>query len=99
MYISNLDLFIAGAEWIWILIILGIILFGAKKIPELARSIGKASAEYEKAKIEAEKELKEYKGSRPEREKLEDIARSLGIDYNGKNDEELREAIERAIKK
>ncbi len=96
---QSIILFIAGAEWIWILIILGIILFGAKKIPELARSMGKATAEYEKARMEAERELREYKGSKPDREKLEDIARSLGIDYTNKSDEELREAIERAIKK
>jgi len=96
---QSIILFISGAEWIWILIILGIILFGAKKIPELARSMGKATAEYEKARMEAERELREYKGSKPDREKLEDIARSLGIDYTNKSDEELREAIERAIKK
>jgi sec-independent protein translocase protein TatA len=96
---QSIILFISGAEWIWILIILGIILFGAKKIPELARSMGKATAEYEKARMEAERELREHKGSKPDREKLEDIARSLGIDYTNKSDEELREAIERAIKK
>ena len=96
---EGIYLFIAGAEWIWILIILGIVLFGAKKIPELARSMGKATAEYEIARIEAERELKQYRGSRPTREKLEDIARSLGIDYIGKSDEELREEIERAIRK
>ncbi len=96
---ESIYLFVAGAEWIWILIILGIILFGAKKIPELARSMGRATAEYERARIEAEKELREYKGSSIDRGKLEDIAKSLGIDYANKSDEELREMIEKAIKK
>ena len=39
-----------GAPEIAVLIILAILLFGAKKIPELARSLGRASQEYKKAK-------------------------------------------------
>lgn len=96
---EGIYLFVAGMEWVWILVILGIILFGAKKIPELARSMGKATAEYERARIEAERELREYKGSRPDREKLEEIAKSLGIEYIDKSDDELREAIEKVINK
>lgn len=96
---EGIYLFVAGMEWIWILVILGIVLFGAKKIPELARSMGKATAEYERARIEAERELRDYKGSRPDREKLEEIAKSLGIEYMDKSDEELREAIEKVIHK
>ena len=45
-----------------ILIILAVvlILFGAKKIPELARSIGRASYEFKKAKEELVKETREF---------------------------------------
>ncbi|TLX95646.1 MAG: twin-arginine translocase TatA/TatE family subunit [Thaumarchaeota archaeon] len=42
-------------------IVIGVVIFGAKKIPELARTFGKARGEFEKGKIEAEKELKEFK--------------------------------------
>lgn len=52
---------IAGTEWIWIIVAIGVLIFGAKKIPELARTFGKAKGEYEKGKIEADKELKEFK--------------------------------------
>jgi sec-independent protein translocase protein TatA len=49
-----------GTEWIWIAIIIGVLIFGAKKIPELARTLGKAKGDYEKGKIESEKDLKEF---------------------------------------
>ena len=53
--------FIAGQEWIFIIIIAVVLIFGAKKIPELAKTFGKAKGEYEKGKIEGEKELKDFK--------------------------------------
>lgn len=56
--ISN---FIQGQEWIFIIVIAVVFIFGAKKIPELAKTLGKAKGEYEKGKIEGEKELKDLK--------------------------------------
>ncbi len=53
--------FVAGAEWIWIVVIIAVLLFGAKKIPELAKTFGKAKGEYEKGRIEGDKELEEFK--------------------------------------
>ncbi|EGP93616.1 twin-arginine translocase TatA/TatE family subunit [Nitrosarchaeum koreense] len=45
-----------------IIVILGVVLiFGAKKIPELAKTFGKAKGEFEKGKLEGEKELNDYK--------------------------------------
>jgi sec-independent protein translocase protein TatA len=37
------------------------LIFGAKKIPDLAKTFGKAKGEFEKGKIEGEKELKDFK--------------------------------------
>lgn len=51
----------SGGEWIIIAIVVGVFIFGAKKIPELARTLGKSRMEYEKGKFEAEKELKDLK--------------------------------------
>jgi len=48
-------------EILIILVVIGVLIFGAKKIPELARTFGKAKGEFEKGKIEADKELKEFK--------------------------------------
>ena len=53
--------FIAGQEWIFIIVIAVVLIFGAKKIPELARTMGKAKGEFEKGKIEGDKELKDFK--------------------------------------
>ncbi len=90
----------AGYEVVIIIVIIVVIFFGVKKIPELARSFGKATAEYEKARIQAKKELEQIKSKdKIGREKLEELAESLGIDYTNKNDEELRKAIEGAINK
>jgi sec-independent protein translocase protein TatA len=50
-----------GTEWIWIAIIIGVFIFGAKKIPELAKTLGKAKGEYKKGEIEGDKELKDFK--------------------------------------
>jgi sec-independent protein translocase protein TatA len=73
-----------------------------KKIPELARSFGKASTEYEKARIEARREIQQLRKQNNtttniDREKLESIADTLGIDYSSKNDEDLRASIETEI--
>jgi len=42
-------------------VVIGVLIFGAKKIPELARTFGKAKGEFEKGRIESEKELKDFK--------------------------------------
>ncbi|MEM4252905.1 MAG: twin-arginine translocase TatA/TatE family subunit [Candidatus Nitrosotenuis sp.] len=59
--LSSIMGLIAGQEWIFIIIAAAILIFGAKKIPELAKTMGKARVEYEKGKFESEKELKDLK--------------------------------------
>ncbi|MGD8708510.1 MAG: twin-arginine translocase TatA/TatE family subunit [Nitrosopumilaceae archaeon] len=61
MFLANIANFIAGQEWIFVIIIVVVLIFGAKKIPELAKTFGKAKGEFEKGKIEGEKELKDFK--------------------------------------
>jgi sec-independent protein translocase protein TatA len=93
---------IGGMEWIIVIVLIVVVFFGVKKIPELARSFGKATAEYEKARIEAKKELQHLKNQGSDkvgREKLESIADTLGIDYTNKNDDELRTAIDVELNK
>ena len=61
MFGVGLANFIAGQEWIIIVVLAVVLIFGAKKIPELAKTFGKAKGEFEKGKIEGEKELKDFK--------------------------------------
>ncbi len=61
MIMEGLANFIAGQEWIFIIIIALVFIFGAKKIPELAKTFGKAKGEFEKGKIQGEKELNDFK--------------------------------------
>ena len=98
--LSNLIMGITNASEIIVIVIIAIVvIFSAKKIPEMARSFGKASTEYQKSKLEAEKEIEKIRTGNNKshnnlnREKLETIADTLGIDCSGRNDEELRNAI------
>jgi TatA/E family protein of Tat protein translocase len=45
-----------GMEWLWIALIV-LLLFGADKLPKLARGLGKSLGEFRKAKEEFEKEI------------------------------------------
>jgi len=98
--LENYVMSVGGSEWLMIGLLVVILLFGSKKLPEFSRTIGKAVGEFEKMrnstltqKIEQDSN---YLGPRVagavdnERHKLEVIAESLGIDYVNKNDEELR---------
>ena len=74
------------------------LLFGAKKLPEFARSLGRARSEFEKAKMEL---TQETGGSNEieKRRKLEDIASKLEIENTGSlSDEELHRKILESIK-
>ena len=48
-------------EILIILVLAAVFIFGAKKIPELAKTLGKAKDEFEKGKIEGERELNDFK--------------------------------------
>ena len=61
-----IDEFVGGYEWVWIIVIVGVLLFGAKKIPDLGRTVGKSRGEFEKGKMEGDKELNDLKEKKDE---------------------------------
>ena len=92
-----------GIEWVIIIAVIILLFFGVKKIPELARNIGKASAEYKKARIGADREIQSIKDDvcmNPGRGKLEDVANTLGIDCSSMTDEERgKQSIQKLIRR
>ena len=73
-----------------------VLLFGAAKLPSLARSIGRSAGEYKKGRLEIEEELAQQVGEvEGDREKIENAAKALGIDPVGKSVDELKEEIRR----
>lgn len=89
------------------IIILALIIWGPNKIPELARALGRAKREYEKASRGLEEEINKMAQlsstedsqslSRTSDDKLIEIAKSLGITTEGKTRDEIaKEIIEKA---
>lgn len=56
MITPMLALFTHGLQWFWVFLIV-ILLFGANKLPALARGLGKSLAEFKKAKEDVEREF------------------------------------------
>jgi sec-independent protein translocase protein TatA len=62
MTLQSILLAMPGINEILVIVVLAaVVIFGAKKIPELAKTFGKAKSEFEKGKIEGEKELNDFK--------------------------------------
>ena len=92
---------IGGSEWMIIIFVALVLILGTGKLPGAAKKMGRAVNEYNKAKNEIQEQMKEVTDKVPkisgpvetEREKLEMIAKSAGVEIEGKTDEELRENI------
>ena len=53
------------SEWLVIAIVALVVIFGAKKIPEMARSLGRAQSEFKKGLREGQQELGETPPAQP----------------------------------
>lgn len=60
-----------GPFQILIVLVVVVLLFGSKKIPDLARSLGKAKGEFKKGIEEGEAEEEEAKSSKKKAKQLE----------------------------
>ena len=92
---------LVGYEWLIVLgILLVVFLWGPQKLPELARSIGLAKKEFEKAAKEASTGASTVTTAsaatasvQPASDPLIVAARSLGITTEGKTKEEIAKEI------
>jgi len=91
---------IAGSEWMIIVFVAIVLILGTGKLPSAAKKLGKAVNEYNKAKNEIQEQMKIGEEQSPkitgpvgtEREKLETMAKSMGVNVK-KSDDELRKMI------
>jgi len=52
---------LGGMEPVILVVVIAVLIFGAAKIPQLAKTFGKAKSEYRKGEIEGDNELKDFK--------------------------------------
>lgn len=91
-----------GYEWLTVLgVVLIVFLWGPNKLPEIARSIGQARKEFEKATREVSSPVvTNTLNAQPVTDPLIVAARSLGIITQGKTKEEItKEITEKASEK
>ena len=97
----NYSLNILGSEWIIIIFVALILILGTNQLPSAAKKLGKAVNEFNKAKNEVQDQMKGISNTdldisgplETERQKLETIAKSLGVNVAEKSDDELRKII------
>lgn len=83
-----------------------VLLFGATKLPELARSMGQSMGEFKVGQMEAEKKYEALKNQPMQPPQSPDdialtraqrMAKNLGIEIKGKSDEQLLAEIEKKL--
>ncbi|MET1101632.1 MAG: twin-arginine translocase TatA/TatE family subunit [Pyrodictiaceae archaeon] len=99
--------FFQGNEWLILLLIAILLIWGPTKLPQLARGLGRAFYEFRRATqgiIEEEETERPPRISRTGIEKIDDttlikLAEKLGVQAEGKTREQLIEAIIKEAKK
>ncbi|MEA1886303.1 MAG: twin-arginine translocase TatA/TatE family subunit [Bacteroidota bacterium] len=73
-------LFISGQE-IFIILVVALILFGAKKLPDIAKGIGKGMREFRKATDDIKREFNE--STKDVQDDIKDMSDSVNKDLKG----------------
>ena len=90
-----------GVEELLLIFVIILFLFGADKLPELAKSLGSTMGEFKRAQREAEINMRglsdfdkpEYRKSAI-KSKVQETAEKLGINIVGKTDDQLLDEIQ-----
>jgi sec-independent protein translocase protein TatA len=92
---------ILGSEWIIIIFVALVLILGTNQLPNAAKKLGRVVNEFNKAKNEVQNQIRDVSNTNldisgpleTERQKLEMIAKSLGVNVIEKSDDELRKII------
>lgn len=83
-----------GTQEMILILILALFLFGPSKLPELARSLGKAAGEFKRAQKETELDINRFNKMPEDKDiKIHNLAIEMGIDVKEKTSEQLVEEI------
>ena len=93
-----------GSAEILLVFVVIVLLFGASKLPELARSMGRSMGEFKRGQFEVEQELSSAKmaaSTDPDvaLTRTQRMAKNLGIEITGKSDDQLLAEIEKKLEK
>ncbi|MFP4625716.1 MAG: twin-arginine translocase TatA/TatE family subunit [Natronomonas sp.] len=86
-----LQLGIPGGPELLVILLIAVLLFGANKIPKLARSTGEAMGEFQKGREEVEQELEEIREGGSPSDSDDDTEPDI---ESGDNDYEIADAEE-----
>ena len=86
-----LQLGIPGGPELLVILLIAVLLFGANKIPKLARSTGEAMGEFQKGREEVEQELQDMRDGEPVNDAgaATDTDEGFDTDATGGTDDEL----------
>lgn len=90
--------------WLIIIVVALVLFGGAKKIPDFARNMGRATGEFKRGQVELENEIKKAMYANPEAPgensnvNYAEAAKNLGIDPTNKTNEQLSQEISEKLK-
>jgi sec-independent protein translocase protein TatA len=94
-----------GSLEILLVVVVIALLFGASKLPDLARSMGRSMGEFKRGQIEVEREIQTLKNTpaSPNYDvaltRTQSMAKKMGIEISGKTDDQLLAEIETKLDK
>lgn len=91
------DIFGLGATELLLIVLIIVVFFGAAKIPQLARSLGRARGEFEKGAREGRDEAMKANARSDEDEKVIRAARELGIPTEGRAVDDIRRDLKARV--
>lgn len=88
-----------GTTELLVVLFIVLLLFGGKKLPELARSMGSAVREYSKAQTTDVEEEKAPKKEEDEKTVILEAAKKMGIETEGRSIKEIAQELVKASEK